>query len=129
MSTRCCGNDDEAETIRTLVRETMEVATKVSFGNVFGGPLEKLAFWLFGRQVRDLTLRYDEILEKVLKQHEHRAKEDDFDREDRDLMDILLRVYRDENSEFKITRTHIKAFFLVSLLIFFFLFVMNHEHS
>ncbi|XP_023525669.1 cytochrome P450 705A22-like [Cucurbita pepo subsp. pepo] len=116
MSTRCCGNDDEAETIRTLVRETMEVATKVSFGNVFGGPLEKLAFWLFGRQVRDLTLRYDEILEKVLKQHEHRAKEDDFDREDRDLMDILLRVYRDENSEFKITRTHIKAFFLDLLL-------------
>ncbi|KAG6606867.1 Cytochrome P450 705A20, partial [Cucurbita argyrosperma subsp. sororia] len=66
MSTRCCGNDDEAETIRTLIRETMEVATKVSFGNVFGGPLEKLAFWLFGRQVRDLTLRYDEILEKDL---------------------------------------------------------------
>ena len=115
MSTRCSGDDDEAEKIRLLVKETFEMASKVAFGDVFGWPLERLAFWMFGRQARDVTLRYDEILEKILRQHEDRGKREGLDREDRDLMDILLKVYQDHNAEFNITRTNIKAFLLVSL--------------
>ncbi|XP_023528693.1 cytochrome P450 705A5-like [Cucurbita pepo subsp. pepo] len=113
MSTRCSGDDtDEAEKIRVLVKETFEMATKVAFGDVFGWPLERLAFWMFGKHAKDVTMRYDEILEKILRQHEERAKKEGLDREDRDLMDILLKVYQDHNAEFKITRTNIKAFLL-----------------
>ncbi|TYK10668.1 cytochrome P450 705A5-like protein [Cucumis melo var. makuwa] len=113
MSTRCSGDDDdEAEKIRLLVKETFEMASKVAFGDVFGWPLERLAFWMFGRQAKDVTLRYDEILENILRQHEDRGREEGLDREDRDLMDILLKVYQDHNAEFNITRTNIKAFLL-----------------
>ncbi|XP_038905910.1 cytochrome P450 705A5-like [Benincasa hispida] len=113
MSTRCSGDDDdEAEKIRLLVKETFEMASKVAFGDVFGWPLERLAFWMFGRHAKDVTMRYDEILEKILRQHEERAREEGLDREDTDLMDILLKVYQDHNAEFNITRTNIKAFLL-----------------
>lgn len=131
MSTRCSGDDtDEAEKIRVLVKETFEMATKVAFGDVFGWPLERLAFWMFGKHAKDVTMRYDEILEKILKQHEERAKKEGLDREDRDLMDILLKVYQDHNAEFKITRTNIKAFLLVSLLNYTFtLFIIFFFYS
>ena len=38
--------------------------------------------------------------------------------ENEDLVDILLKVYQDDKAEFKINRTHLKAFLLVSHLCF-----------
>ena len=58
---------------------------------------------------KNLTLTLDEILERVLKQHEKNPK-----KENEDLVDILLKVYQDDEAEFKITRTHIKAFLPIS---------------
>ncbi|KAF2319406.1 hypothetical protein GH714_015808 [Hevea brasiliensis] len=56
----------------------------------------------------------DELLEKILKEREEKAKRDggDQESEDKDLVDILLKVHQDENAEFKISRNHMKAFFL-----------------
>ncbi|KAF2319435.1 hypothetical protein GH714_015802 [Hevea brasiliensis] len=86
MSTRCSGEDDEARKCRELVEESVDLAGK----------------------------DFDELLEKILKEHEEKAKRDgdDHEGEDKDLMDILLKVYQDENAEFKISRNHMKAFFL-----------------
>ncbi|KAM4073016.1 hypothetical protein ACB094_11G184300 [Castanea mollissima] len=106
MSMRCSDDNDEAERIRQLVKESFEVGAKISFGDVLG-PLRFLAFWLYGRKAIDVTLRYDEILERVLKQHEERPQI-----ENEDLVDILLKVYQDDKAEFKINRTHVKAFLL-----------------
>ncbi|KAL4601190.1 hypothetical protein ACB092_11G254600 [Castanea dentata] len=106
MSMRCSDDNDEAERIRQLVKESFEVGAKVSFGDVLG-PLRFLAFWLYGRKAIDVTLRYDEILERVLKQHEERPQI-----ENEDLVDILLKVYQDDKAEFKISITHLKAFLL-----------------
>ena len=92
------------------MKESIEVGAKVSFGDVLG-PLRILAFWLYGRKVIDVSLRYDEILERVLKQHENSGE---LKRDDEDLMDILLKVYQDDKAEFKINRTHLRAFLLVS---------------
>jgi hypothetical protein len=62
-------------------------------------------------------LEYDAILERVLKKHEESPQ-----KENEDLMDMLLKIYEDDNAEFKLTRTHIKAFLAVSnKLVFFFL--------
>ncbi|KAL0006730.1 hypothetical protein SO802_008232 [Lithocarpus litseifolius] len=109
MSTRCSEQDGEAE--RDLVKESFELAAKLCFGNVLG-PFEKLGFWLYGKRALDVTRRLDKLLERVLKEHEERRKRDGSVREDKDLMDILLDVCQDEEAEVKITRTHIKAFFL-----------------
>ena len=108
MSIRCSDDNDEAEKIRQLVKETTEVSAKVSFGDVLG-PLRFLAFWFYGKQAVDVILTYDEILERVLKQHEENPNV-----ENEDFVDILLKVYRDDKAEFKINRTHLKAFLLVS---------------
>ncbi|KAL5760483.1 hypothetical protein ACOSP7_018994 [Xanthoceras sorbifolium] len=105
MSTRCSEDDGDAERCRELVKESFELAAKLCFGDVLG-PLKKLGFWIYGKQAMNVSKRFDELLERVLKEHEERAEKDE------DLMDILLKVYRAEKAEVKITRTHIKAFFL-----------------
>ncbi|XP_008461264.1 cytochrome P450 705A22-like [Cucumis melo] len=112
MSIRCADDSDESEKIRQLVKDTMEVGAKVAFGDVVGWPLKRVAFWVYGKQAIDVTMRYDAILEKALKQHEERGKVEGFDRDDRDLMDIILKVHQDSQAEFKITRTNVKAFLL-----------------
>lgn len=124
MSSRCSEEGGEAERVRELVKETFEVAAKMCFGDVLG-PLKKLGFWVYGKQAMDVTRRYDELLERVLKEHEF---EERGKRGDKDLMDLLLEVCQDEKAEVRITRTHIKAFILVnfsSILFYLFLFLRN----
>ncbi|KAG2664955.1 hypothetical protein I3760_16G106900 [Carya illinoinensis] len=108
MSTRCAEKNDEAERIRELVKETFEVGSKLFIGDVLG-PLKRLAFWLYGSQVLDVTMRFDELLEKILKKHEDQIRKGE---NIEDLMDVLLKVYSDDKAEFKMTRTHIKSLFL-----------------
>ncbi|KAA8520262.1 hypothetical protein F0562_014518 [Nyssa sinensis] len=88
---RCSNNDDEAEKCRELVKESLKIATKFFFGDVFG-PLKWLGFWVYGKQAVEVTRRYDDLLERILKEHEEERKSGD-------LMDILLEVYQDENAE------------------------------
>jgi hypothetical protein len=82
------------------------------------GPFKELTFWIYGKQAMDVSRRYDELLEKVLKEHEDKRSSShrNGDENERDIMDILLDVYHDAHAEFKITRTHIKAFFLVTFI-------------
>ncbi|KAG2671543.1 hypothetical protein I3760_13G002300 [Carya illinoinensis] len=105
MSTRVSGENSEAEQIRELVKNSLQLASKVCFGDVLG-PFKKLSFWLYGKQVADMDKRYDEILERIWKEHEEISGK----KENEDLMDILLKVYKDDKAEFKMTRRHIKAF-------------------
>ena len=109
MSTRSSGETNEAESIRKLVKESLQVAAKICLGDVLG-PLKRVGFWLYGKQAVDVTMKYDAIMERIWKEHE----EDGSKRENEDLMDILLKVHQDDNAEFKITRTHLKAIYLVS---------------
>uniref|UniRef100_A0A2N9G3C1 RNA-directed DNA polymerase n=1 Tax=Fagus sylvatica TaxID=28930 RepID=A0A2N9G3C1_FAGSY len=106
MSMRCSEEHDEAERITQLVKESMEVGAKILLGDVLG-PLRILAFWMYGKKAINVALKYDAILERVLKQHEEGPE-----KENEDLMDILLKVYQDDKAEFKINRTHLKAFLL-----------------
>ncbi|KAL6125153.1 hypothetical protein ACLB2K_073213 [Fragaria x ananassa] len=111
MSTSCSENGEEAEKIRALVKESFELAAKVCFGDVLG-PLKRVGFWVYGKQLIDVTMGYDKLLKGMLKQHEERAEREGWDREDKDLMDILLKAYQDDQAEVRITRTHVKAFLL-----------------
>lgn len=104
MSTRCT----------ELLEGSVALAGKLAVATMLG-PLKKLGYWVNRKELEEIPRRYDELLEKILKEHEERAKRDSGDREDKDLMDILLKVYQDENAEFRISRSQMKAFFLVIL--------------
>ncbi|XP_031284221.1 cytochrome P450 705A5-like [Pistacia vera] len=66
--------------------------------------------------VESLALTVKFLSAEALEEHELRANGDGDRSENRDLMDILLEVYHDEKSEFKITKTNIKAFLLDILI-------------
>ncbi|XP_027362962.1 cytochrome P450 705A22-like [Abrus precatorius] len=117
MSTSCSEKCEDGEKKRKLVKESFELAAKLCFGDVLG-PLKELSFWVYGKKALEVSRRYDELLEEVLKEHEHKrlsvanGNGHCSDEREKDLMDILLDVYHDAHAEFKITRTHIKAFFM-----------------
>ncbi|KAJ8748798.1 hypothetical protein K2173_011354 [Erythroxylum novogranatense] len=112
MSTRCSGEDSEAEMCRDLVKSAFELAGKLMIAKMFG-PLSKLGYWVNGKKLEDVSRRCNDLLERIMNEHEQRAKRnDDHETQDKDLMNILLQVYKDERSEFKISRSIIKAFIM-----------------
>nr|QHT64453.1 cytochrome P450 712K3 [Tripterygium wilfordii] len=112
LSTRCSEEDNEAEKIKELVDGSLELGMKLAMVNM-AGPLKKLGVWMYGKEDREINRKCDELLERIWKEHEERAKRDGgVDREDKDLMDILLEAYHDEKAEFKINKNQIKAFIL-----------------
>lgn len=115
MSTRCSDKDDKADKCRMLVQETLDLAVKMSIGDVLSS-FKWLGFWVYGKQAKDVFRRFDELIEDILKEHEDviRGGKSRGETDDRkDLMDILLDIYFDNQAEFKLDRIQIKAFFLV----------------
>ncbi|OMP07591.1 Cytochrome P450 [Corchorus olitorius] len=119
MSTRCSEEDDEAEKIRNVVKKSFAMVGKMCLADSLG-PFKRFGFWVFSKEAKEVNTTYDGLLEKLLKEHEEKAKINidgvEFEREDnsKDLMDILLKAYHDENAEFQITRAQMKAFFVVN---------------
>lgn len=108
MSTRCSGTDNEAEKIEKLVKECLMLAGKLSVGDMLG-PLKVLDFSGNGKKLVSALNYFDQLVEKIMKEHE-----DKDNNEARDLMDILLEIYRDPKAEMKLSRNDIKSFLLVS---------------
>ncbi|KFK39878.1 hypothetical protein AALP_AA3G300300 [Arabis alpina] len=77
-------------------------------------PLEKFGISLFKKELMSLSSRFDELLERILVEHEEKL--DYHDGTSMDMMDVLLAAYRDENAEYKITRHHIKSLFVDLIL-------------
>lgn len=110
MSNSCFDKDNDAEVIHSLVKEFLEVGAKLSIGEVFG-PLGKLDLFGYGKKLVKIVGKFDQILERILEEHEKKEFEA-CQGETRDMMDIILQVYRDSNAEVKLIRNDIKAFFL-----------------
>nr|QWK52336.1 cytochrome P450 705A23-1 [Isatis tinctoria] len=102
----------EAERVRDLVTESTALTMKIFVANMLQWPLKKLGISLFRREIMGVSCGFDEVLERILDEHEEKKDED----QDMDMMDVLLETYRDETAEYKITRNHIKSLF-VDLLI------------
>ncbi|XP_022727493.1 cytochrome P450 705A22-like [Durio zibethinus] len=107
-STSCSDEDDEAKRIRELLKMSCELAGKMSFANSLG-PFKKLGFWLYAKKSKDVTARYDQLMEKLLRKHEDKAKNNGSD-DNKDFMDILLKVCHDDTAELRITREQMKSF-------------------
>ncbi|KAL8154426.1 hypothetical protein V2J09_012186 [Rumex salicifolius] len=119
MSVSCSDDADEAAMVRKLVKESFDLAGKLYIGEMVG-PLKGLVLWLYGNRAVQMTKKFDGLLERIVIEHEERmlfresqSKSVDNDH-DKDLMDIVLEVYKDENADVKITRENVKAFFIVS---------------
>lgn len=103
--------------IRNLVREIMGRGAKLGFAEVFG-PLKRFDIYGYGKKLREALWSFDGVLEQIMKDYEKNEMKGSGENEERDVMDILLETYRDENAEVKLTREQIKFFFLVSFLFF-----------
>ncbi|XP_050209335.2 cytochrome P450 705A22-like [Mercurialis annua] len=114
MSNRCSGEDDEAQRVRKLVIESFDLTVKAAIATMVG-PLKRLVSWWNREKLEGVLREFDNLFEKIMKEHEEvRVKRSDNgdEKEDRDLMDILLNIYYDKNTECKISRNQIKAFIL-----------------
>ncbi|KAL1208930.1 Cytochrome [Cardamine amara subsp. amara] len=108
MGRRCSEENGEAEKFRDLVTKSFILLRKFLIASTVGRLLKKLGISLFEKEIMEVSQRYDELLEKIIKEHEENPNK----KEDRDMMDILLEVCADDNAEFKITRNQIKALFV-----------------
>ncbi|CAH8355516.1 unnamed protein product [Eruca vesicaria subsp. sativa] len=99
----------EAEKIRGLVGESYALTKKMFLAALLRKPLKKLGIPLFKKEIMSVSDRLDELLERILVERREKLEEN---HEDGDMMDVLLAAYRDEEAEYKITRNHIKAFFV-----------------
>ncbi|NP_001289203.1 beta-amyrin 24-hydroxylase-like [Cicer arietinum] len=109
MGKKSNGMGDEVGKLRKLVREIGELLGAFNLGDIieFMRPLDLQGF---GKRNRNAHHNMDEMMEKVLKEHEEvRAKEGvDSDRK-KDLFDILLNLIEADS---KLTRESAKAFAL-----------------
>ncbi|XP_010527305.1 PREDICTED: cytochrome P450 705A20-like [Tarenaya hassleriana] len=104
MGKKC---SEEAEQVRDSIAKSYALTKKVYMVSSLHKTLRKLGIWLFGKEIKEISSRYDELFEKILREHEENP-----DRGQKDMMDVLLETCQDETAEYKITRNHIKAFFV-----------------
>ncbi|CAN8270288.1 unnamed protein product [Cochlearia groenlandica] len=105
MGRSCSEENNEAKIVIELSDRFASLTKKVFFSQM----LRKLGISLFKKEIMDASDRFDELLERILVEHEEKLAEDE--QGGKDMMDALLVAYRDENAEYKITRKHIKAIF------------------
>uniref|UniRef100_A0A1J3GGP1 Cytochrome P450 705A5 n=1 Tax=Noccaea caerulescens TaxID=107243 RepID=A0A1J3GGP1_NOCCA len=99
----------EAETVRGLVGESYGLTKKIFLAAILRRPLEKLRIPLFKKDIMDVSNRFNELLERLLVEHKEKMEEE---HHSMDMMDVLLAAYGDGQAEYKITRNHIKSFFV-----------------
>lgn len=124
MGKRCRQNSDLPVEIRKVVRDIMACATRLGFMELFG-PLRDLDVFGNGKRLRSSIWRYDELVEKILKEYkDDKSNKDDRNsiegEKDKDIVDILLDTYNDSKAELKLTMNQIKFFILVSFFHQFF---------
>ncbi|EOA30355.1 hypothetical protein CARUB_v10013477mg [Capsella rubella] len=108
MGRSCSEENGEAERVRALVTELDALTKKILLANMLRMGFKKLVVALFKKEMMDVSCRFDELLERILVEHEEKLN---MHHQGADLMDTLLAAYRDENAEYKISRNHIKSFF------------------
>ncbi|XP_037491299.1 3,9-dihydroxypterocarpan 6A-monooxygenase [Jatropha curcas] len=110
MSTRCSGSNNEAEEIEELVKTCLKLTGKLSLGDVLG-PLKIFDFSGTGKKLVGALTKYDRLVERIMKEHEEKAKKG-LVGEKKDLLDILLEIYNDPEAEIRLSRNDIKSFLL-----------------
>lgn len=112
MSQRCSGDENEAEVVRKLIQETVDLTGKFNLSDYIWF-CKNLDLQGFGKRLKETRGRFDEMMEKIIDEHQNERRKIKEGEVVKDLLDILLDKAEDESSEIKLTRENIKAFILV----------------
>ncbi|KAH7511013.1 hypothetical protein FEM48_ZijujUnG0057600 [Ziziphus jujuba var. spinosa] len=119
MSQRCSENENEADRVRKLVKETAELTGKFNLSDYIGF-CKNIDLQGFRKRLKEVRENFDTMMERIIKEHEEARKKEKKingggdDHGVKDLLDILLDIAEDERSEIRLTRENIKAFILES---------------
>ncbi|CAN1773065.1 3,9-dihydroxypterocarpan 6A-monooxygenase [Linum perenne] len=117
MSTRCSGIDKDAEEIAGLVKTCLQLAGRLSVGDILG-PFHFLDYFSgTGKKLVGALTKYDRIVSRVIKEHEEKALTFEGDLKNgevwrKDILDILLETCNDPTAEIKLSQNDIKSFLL-----------------
>nr|QUN00530.1 cytochrome P450 93A161 [Tripterygium wilfordii] len=112
MSERCSDKEDEADGVRKLVQDVVELTGKFNLSDYIWF-CKNLDLQGFGKRLKQVHDRFDSMAERIIEEHIlARKTRKSGGGEVRDLLDILLDISEDESSEMKLTRENIKAFIL-----------------
>ncbi|XP_013675137.2 cytochrome P450 705A1-like [Brassica napus] len=96
----------EEERVSEFSIEIAALTQKIFLQQVLRKPLEKLRISPpFKKEVMSVSYRFGELLEKIIVRYEEKKDE----HEGSEIMDALLAACGDEDAEYKINRSHIKA--------------------
>ncbi|KAI7738825.1 hypothetical protein M8C21_011706 [Ambrosia artemisiifolia] len=106
----------EAVEAKHVAREVTKIFGEFNVSD-FVWFLKRLDLQGFEKRYKDIHRRYDALLENVISEREeNRRKGQGNDGKGNDFLDLLLDVMEDEKAEIKITRNHIKALILVTII-------------
>ena len=118
MGKRCSEDDDhdhdgKAQKIRELVKERHQLVGRFNLSDFFWF-CKNLDLQGFRRRGKEFHEKFDFMMEKIIKEHEQaRNEEKGRDEKVKDLLDILLDISEDDDSDIRLGRDNIKAFILV----------------
>ncbi|XP_058071332.1 cytochrome P450 93A3-like [Magnolia sinica] len=110
MSGICTSTDGEADDVRKVVHEALELMGAANASDYIGF-CRNLDLQGLRKRSEDAHCRFDRLVERIIKKHEKARKMNGGDGA-KDILDILLDVSEDESAEVKLTRDNIKAFML-----------------
>ncbi|KAI3760578.1 hypothetical protein L1987_50975 [Smallanthus sonchifolius] len=110
MNERCSDNQSEAKDVRKLVAEINEIAGKFNLSDHIW-LFKNLDLQGFGKKLKDVRGRYDELLDRIIREHEE-ARRQEMGSQRKDLLNILLDISEDESTEIELSKENIKALIL-----------------
>ncbi|KAI3665649.1 hypothetical protein L6452_44278 [Arctium lappa] len=109
MGGRCSEGENEAGKMRRLVTEVVEITGTLNVSD-YVWFCKDVDLQGFGKKLKDIRRRVDELIDRIIEEHEEMRKEKKV--EVKDLLHILLDIEEDESMEIKLSRENIKAFIL-----------------
>lgn len=111
----CFRNDDEAHKVTERIKESSKVSGMFNLEDYFwfcrGLDLQGI-----GKKLKVVHERFDTMMECIIREHEEARNKSTEKDAPKDVLDALLSISEDQNSEVKITRDNIKAFLVVIFL-------------
>ncbi|KAL5975998.1 hypothetical protein ACLOJK_020328 [Asimina triloba] len=119
-SWKSLGRDREAEELRKVVLDHIELAGKLNIVHLLLGSVGKFDLFGYGKSLKRENERYVGMVEKILEEHERKRQQvEDEDgentngeEEEEDLVDILLKILEDDGIRYELTRPKIKTFLM-----------------
>ncbi|KAJ1409913.1 Cytochrome P450 [Sesbania bispinosa] len=112
ISKSCFNTDDEAHKVTERIKESAKVSGMFNLADYFWF-CKRLDLQGMGKKLKEVRDRYDNMIESIIQEHEEARNKSTRKDAARDVLDALLSIYEDQNSEVKITRDNIKAFLVV----------------